>query len=570
MATHETLHNVYGPGTFADTSFIPLPKDCPRILDWLAHETPGFTKGVEALQDVNWQGHDLPLLPGPLKAQALSAALHAMAGIVGKEIAAMRGTDVGKITIDIDQAGMYPASTSLVSINGKTGMDMVKDGTFFKLGTDLDHGALTKNPWHLRSWSIYPTKAPEVHYQIMSNMDAPRYLKAFGLDSEAPVEDNKEAYDIMRSVFSQYSARELDQKNMEHGFCGQTCYNPQQWRETEMGKRLAAHPLVNYRRVPGTADIPATPFLTIPSDPRPLAGIRVVELARAIAAPALGAVLASFGAEVVKVQSPRLPDPNPLQLTLTAGKYTYPLDLNQNTDRARLWKLLEDADVFLQGFRPRSLERKGFGLDNVLELAKRRAKGIVYLDLSCYGPDGTYLERPGYQQIADSASGASYVFGKAYGFPEGTAVLPSLPVADMLGGLVGAVEVMMALRDRAEHGGSYHCHAALTAVDTIQLVEEMGCYPPEVVKKIQEVHKFGPQTPDLHVEELLFAVYEAWKKNSDLLDCETYFAHFADSPFGKDHVTLAPIVRYEEQAASPYWKHSPVPYLHQAEVRWAT
>ena len=146
MATHETISGVYGPGTFADTSFIPLPQDCRRILQWLASVTPGFTKDPKALEDVHWHGQDLPLFPGPPKSQALSAVLNAMAGIIGKEISELKGERTGKVYIDIDQAGMYPASASLFTINGKTPLDMVNDGTFFKLGTDLDHGALTKNP----------------------------------------------------------------------------------------------------------------------------------------------------------------------------------------------------------------------------------------------------------------------------------------------------------------------------------------------------------------------------------------------------------------------------------------
>ena len=75
-----------------------------------------------------------------------------MVGIVAKEIAGMKGLDIGKIKIDIDQAGMYPASASLVAIDGKTMKDLNEEGLMFKLGKDLDHGALTGTPMAFRAW----------------------------------------------------------------------------------------------------------------------------------------------------------------------------------------------------------------------------------------------------------------------------------------------------------------------------------------------------------------------------------------------------------------------------------
>ena len=96
-------------------------------------------------------------------------------------------------------------------------------------------------------------------------------------------------------------------------------------------------------------------------------------------------------------------------MSLTVGKYTCALDLTKESDRQRLHKLLEGADVVVQAFRRRSLQRKGFGLEDLLDTAKKRNKGIVYLDLSCYGPDGTYSERPGYQQIADCGKKVKYL-----------------------------------------------------------------------------------------------------------------------------------------------------------------
>ena len=98
-----------------------------------------------------------------------------------------------------------------------------------------------------------------------------------------------------------------------------------------------------------------------------------------------------------------------MQLVLNAGKRTIDLDIRDPNDLARLHELLADVDIFIQGFRYGSLDRKGMGLRDLLQLAAKRNKGIVYVDENCYGPNGPFAERPGWQQIGDAASGYSYV-----------------------------------------------------------------------------------------------------------------------------------------------------------------
>ena len=62
---------VWGPGTYTDAEFTPLPQDCSRLLEYFARITPGFTEDAALLSKVRFHGGDLPILPGPIKAQAL-------------------------------------------------------------------------------------------------------------------------------------------------------------------------------------------------------------------------------------------------------------------------------------------------------------------------------------------------------------------------------------------------------------------------------------------------------------------------------------------------------------------
>ncbi len=232
-----------------------------------------------------------------------------MAGIVGSEISTMRNNAPGKISIDTDQAGLYPATPSLVTLDGKNVREFIKSGEASKVWTNLDHGAVDRNPMYYRSWAIYPTKDPEVWYQIMGSLNPPELLRAFNLNPEAPAKTNDEAYQLIKAELEKYSARELEMKCMEKGLCGQTCYTPKAWRKTLMGQLLGKQPLINYKVQRQAVMTPPVPF-SATEDKRPLAGIKIVELARVIAAPAAGAALASFGADVVRIQSHNLPDPN--------------------------------------------------------------------------------------------------------------------------------------------------------------------------------------------------------------------------------------------------------------------
>jgi crotonobetainyl-CoA:carnitine CoA-transferase CaiB-like acyl-CoA transferase len=109
-----------------------------------------------------------------------------------------------------------------------------------------------------------------------------------------------------------------------------------------------------------------------------------------------------LGATVIRVGSATNTE---LPITLVdgcIGKISVDINLKTFEGRKQLMKLIEDADVFVDGFRPSVLEHLGFGRDAVLGLVSKREKGIIYCQENCYGWKGPWVTRPGWAQIADT------------------------------------------------------------------------------------------------------------------------------------------------------------------------
>ncbi|KAB8240408.1 CoA-transferase family III domain-containing protein [Aspergillus flavus] len=546
--SHETTPgtDVYGPGTFIDKHVLPVPEDTRRVFEYLASKTPGFTQNKEVWDTVHFEGEPDPMIPGPIKAPVVAAALHAMCGVVGNELVELRDSRPaaeGSVTVNTDQAAIWLGSVATTHINGS---DIPAIAISGKLNTlfDRDFEQGFGKGLASRATAIYQTKDPKVWYQLHGSLDANRVLKTMGIDTNVAFNTPSEYYDYIQKHVRQWSPDELEMHNVRHGLCGSICYKPESWRSTEMGKQLAKHPYVNYTHEAYAAPTPQQPLPKVPGDRRPLAGIKVLEMVRIIAGPTIGVTLAAFGADVIRVNCSKLPDLNLLQLVLNAGKRTIDLDITKPNDMARLRELIADVDVFIQGFRYGSLDRKGLGLRDMLELAASRGKGIVYVDENCYGPDGPFAERPGWQQIGDAASGSSYV--------------------------MGALAAMMAIRDRAVKGGSYHVLSSLVAADNLSLEEEVGLYPLDVVRETAEKFGFVPSTPDQFVMEILLQVIAGWKKGRPgyLDEDSPLMTTFDQGPWGRQTL-LKPVVRLDEEAVTPRWTTAPVPNCyHDRNINW--
>lgn len=313
--THETVPgtDIYGPGTFIDKHDLPVPEDARRVLAYLASQTPGFTQDSNVWNTVNFTGHAESMIPGPGKASVVAAVLHAMSGIVGNELVELRdgvsAKDSSSVTIDTDHAGLWLGSFALTHIEGKAVLSRMKERSMKSLfERDFQRGWGTG--LGSRATALYQTRKPEVWYQLHGSLDADRTLQTMGIDTGVEFDSPQQYYDYIQEHVRQWSPDELEMHNVRHGLCGSICYSPEGWRQTEMGKRLAQHPLVNVSQETYAIPTPPVPLPKIPSDRRPLAGIKVLEMVRIIAGPTIGTTLAAFGADVIRVNCSRLIDLN--------------------------------------------------------------------------------------------------------------------------------------------------------------------------------------------------------------------------------------------------------------------
>ncbi len=191
----------------------------------------------------------------------------------------------------------------------------------------------------------------------------------------------------------------------------------------------------------------------------PLAGVRVLDLSNVLAGPFCGYHLARLGAEVIKVENPKGGDlarrlgADPAMaeklmglsfVAVNAGKQSVAIDFKAPEGKELFLRLVEQADVVLENFRPKVMERLGLGYDVLCERNPR----LVYCAISGFGQDGPWAGRPAYDQIVQGLSGAMSVTGDA-----GTAPLRTgFPISDTIGGITAAFAIAAALVEQRTTG----------------------------------------------------------------------------------------------------------------------
>lgn len=185
----------------------------------------------------------------------------------------------------------------------------------------------------------------------------------------------------------------------------------------------------------------------------PLDRVRVLDLSRVVAGNMVSLLLADFGAEVIKIEPP---EGDPLRDWLVAGvatnwkvyarnKKSVCLNLRSDEAKALLLRLVETAHVFIENFRPGTLEKMGLAPE---VLHARNAK-LVIVRVTGWGQTGPYRHKPGFGTLAEGASG----FAALNGFPDREPALPPMQLADCTAGVYGAFAALVALREVEVSGG---------------------------------------------------------------------------------------------------------------------
>lgn len=383
-------------------------------------------RGMPAAGEVTITGAD-PVLSTSFRIGETCAAVLGGVGVAVNDLWEMRTGRRQKVAIDVTHAAAGLKSSDHMQRPGP-------GGTWAPV-VSAEHRAMRSitQPWPTKDgrW-VLP------HFGL-PNLKA-RMLKLLGCEPTPA--------SVAKAVAT-WNALDLEAAIDEHGVCGGMVRTNAEWLATPHGRVLAAKPIVEVMKI---ADSDPEP---LPAGTRPLSGIRVLDLTRILAGPVCARTLAEHGAEVLMIAAEGVPQIPEHVMDTSHGKRSTFLDLKTADGAAQLRRLLKEADVFSQGYRPGVLAGLGFAPE---ELARLRP-GIVCTSISCYGADGPFSHRGGWEQVAQTMTGILHE-GRTEERPDGPALLPAA-ACDYTTGYLAAYGVMLALARRAREGGSWHVRVSL-------------------------------------------------------------------------------------------------------------
>jgi crotonobetainyl-CoA:carnitine CoA-transferase CaiB-like acyl-CoA transferase len=433
--THGLLRFVAGQAARVRSTVASMPLEALRTILPIA----GWSEDRSA--DVTFTGGADPVLPTPFRIGVAGAATLAASGLAAAALWEARTGRRQHLTVDLRQA-----TASL------------RSGQYMKLGDgEVAHGRHS-------IMGVYPARDGRWSYL---HCNFPNH-RAAALEVLGVAEDRAA---VARAVAG-WDAAELEEAIIAAKGAGGMVRSQAEWKSHPQAAAIAGLPLMEIVRI---GDGPPQ---KLPAGDRPLSGIRALDLTRVLAGPTCGRTLAEHGADVLKITAAHLPNLGYQEWDTGHGKLSAQLDLRRPSDLETLRGLVQEADVFTQGYRPGTLAGRGFSPE---ELATLRP-GLVYVSLSAFGHVGPWASRRGFDTVVQTVSGITT--RQAELVPGKTAGPQFYPVSaiDYCTGYLMAFGAMVALRRRAQEGGSWLVRLSLAQVG--KWIVDLGEVPAAALKDV--------------------------------------------------------------------------------------
>lgn len=388
--------------------------DAREALRWLWSLAGG---DAGALERVDLSGVD-PSLPSSFRIGTAAQVSIAAAGLASAEIFRLRSGRAQRVSVEARAAAIEFRSERYLRVDGRApatlwdpiaGLYPTGDGRLVRLHTNFAH-----------------------HRAAVVRLLA--------------CDDTREA---VQAALEGWKAEDFETAANDAGCVVAMMRSPEEWNAHPQARALETLPIFEIERIGDAEARPLEPGA------RPLSGMRVLDLTRIVAGPVCGRTLAAHGADVLRIASPSLPSIEWLVIDTGRGKRSAHVDLAMAGGRATLARLLETADIFVQGYRPDAIARHGFSPADVARIRP----GIVYVSLSAYSHAGPWCRRRGFDSLVQTATGFNHAEGQAAGLA-GPKELPAQAL-DHGSGQLMAFAAIMARARQAREGGSWHVRVSL-------------------------------------------------------------------------------------------------------------
>lgn len=371
---------------------------------------------------------------------------------------------VGAVALHRRRGG--PAQT--LELDLRQAVHCINPGAFWRptvSGMPAPFPLLADNPF-----TVVPYRAQDGRWVMVSGV-YPHQVAKWCRFLEVPPDNARVA-----AAVAKWNPFELEEAASELGLPVSVVRSGAEWLAHKQGRLLASEPVVGLERI-GDA-----PVRRLGPAPRPFHNVRVLSFTHAVAGPTVGRTLAEQGADVLGLTRPNDYEHDFIYYEANVGTRSAYLDLSSPEGAAQAETLLAGADVVVSNYR--GLDRRGL---DPRDLAARHP-GVIVVSVNCYGPNGPWRNRGGFDMNASAVSGLMTV--------EGSETEPRLPVTTLLNdyvtGYLAAAGVTAALVKQLTEGGSWHVTASLTR--TAMWCSSLGLVDPAQAGSNDE-HDVRPPMP---------------------------------------------------------------------------